>query len=70
MSHTYAHGNYGGQSLWCPILDGCNAVVNSPYSRIFGVPMSYFGFGRRSKQGIWLKDRGSSRTLNSDASQR
>src|SRR5437588_8502600 len=22
----------------------CNAVVNSPYSRVFGVPMSYFGF--------------------------
>jgi uncharacterized membrane protein len=39
-----AHGNYTGQSLWCPILDGCNAVVNSPYSRVFGVPMSYFGF--------------------------
>src|SRR6516164_2135400 len=27
-----------------PIIDGCNAVVNSPYSRVFGVPMSYFGF--------------------------
>src|SRR5207244_8545121 len=39
-----ANGNYTGQSLWCPILDGCNAVVNSPYSRVFGVPMSYFGF--------------------------
>src|SRR5262245_23867390 len=39
-----AHGNYTGQSLWCPILDGCNAVVNSPYSRVFGVPKSYFGF--------------------------
>jgi uncharacterized membrane protein len=39
-----AHGNYTGQSLWCPILDGCNAVVNSPYSRVFGVPISYFGF--------------------------
>src|SRR5262249_53507228 len=39
-----AHGNYTGQSLWCPILDGCNAVVNSPYSRVFGVPMSYLGF--------------------------
>jgi uncharacterized membrane protein len=39
-----AHGNYTGQALWCPILDGCNAVVNSPYSRVFGVPMSYFGF--------------------------
>src|ERR1700758_3978216 len=40
----FAHGNYTGQSLWCPILDGCNAVVNSPYSRVLGVPMSYFGF--------------------------
>src|SRR6266702_7096856 len=39
-----AHGNYTGQPLWCPVLDGCNAVVNSPYSRVFGVPMSYFGF--------------------------
>ena len=36
--------NYTGQPLWCPIIDGCNVVVNSPYSRIFGVPMSYFGF--------------------------
>jgi uncharacterized membrane protein len=39
-----AHGNYTGQTLWCPILDGCNAVLNSPYSRVLGVPMSYFGF--------------------------
>ena len=39
-----ARGNYAGTQLWCPIIDGCNAVINSPYSRIFGVPMSYFGF--------------------------
>jgi uncharacterized membrane protein len=39
-----ARGNYTGAPLWCPILDGCNAVTNSPYSRVFGVPMSYFGF--------------------------
>jgi uncharacterized membrane protein len=39
-----AKGNYTGQPLWCPIIDGCNVVVNSPYSRVFGVPMSYFGF--------------------------
>jgi len=39
-----ARGNYTGQPLWCPIIDGCNVVVNSPYSRVFGVPMSYFGF--------------------------
>ena len=31
-------------TMICPIIDGCNAVVNSPYSRVFGVPMSYFGF--------------------------
>jgi uncharacterized membrane protein len=39
-----AHGNYSGAPLWCPILDGCNTVINSPYSRVFGVPMLYFGF--------------------------
>jgi uncharacterized membrane protein len=39
-----AKGNYTGQPLWCPIIDGCYFIVNSPYSRIFGVPMSYFGF--------------------------
>ena len=39
-----ARGNYTGAPLWCPILDGCNTVINSPYSRVFGVPMSYFGF--------------------------
>jgi uncharacterized membrane protein len=39
-----ARGNYTGQMLWCPIIDGCNTVINSPYSRVFGVPMSYFGF--------------------------
>ena len=26
------------------MIDGCNAVANSPYSRVFGVPMAYFGF--------------------------
>jgi uncharacterized membrane protein len=39
-----ARGSYTGAPLWCPVLDGCNTVVNSPYSRVFGVPMSYFGF--------------------------
>lgn len=39
-----ARGSYAGAPLWCPILDGCNTVINSPYSRVFGVPMSYFGF--------------------------
>ena len=39
-----ARGNYTGAPLWCPILDGCNTVISSPYSRVYGVPMSYFGF--------------------------
>src|SRR5689334_7500035 len=39
-----ARGNYTGAPLWCPILDGCNTVISSPYSRVFGVPMSYYGF--------------------------
>src|SRR6516165_8021417 len=39
-----AKGNYTGQPLWCPIIDGCNVVFNTPYSLVFGVPMSYFGF--------------------------
>ncbi len=38
-----AHGSYTGQPLWCPIIEGCNTVANSPYSRMFGVPISYFG---------------------------
>jgi uncharacterized membrane protein len=39
-----AHASYTGQPLWCPILEGCNTVLNSPYARVFGVPMSYYGF--------------------------
>jgi uncharacterized membrane protein len=39
-----AYGSYRGTQLWCPILDGCNTVINSPYSRVLGMPMSYFGF--------------------------
>jgi uncharacterized membrane protein len=35
---------YTGQLLWCPPpIDGCNTVANSPYARIFGVPVGYFG---------------------------
>jgi uncharacterized membrane protein len=35
---------YAGQLLWCPPpIDGCNVVANSPYARIFGVPLGYFG---------------------------
>jgi uncharacterized membrane protein len=35
---------YTGQLLWCPPpIDGCNIVANSPYARIFDVPLGYFG---------------------------
>ena len=35
---------YSGQLLWCPPpIDGCNVVANSPYARIFGVPLGYLG---------------------------
>jgi uncharacterized membrane protein len=33
-----------GQLLWCPPpIDGCNIVASSPYARIVGVPLGYFG---------------------------
>ena len=33
-----------GQLLWCPPpIDGCNTVANSPYARVFGVPLGYIG---------------------------
>jgi uncharacterized membrane protein len=38
-----ARASYTGQALWCPIVEGCNAVAQSPYARIFGVPLPYFG---------------------------
>ena len=35
---------YNGQPLWCPPpIDGCNTVANSPYARVFGVPLGYLG---------------------------
>jgi len=35
---------YNGQQLWCPPpIDGCNTVANSPYARVFGVPLGYLG---------------------------
>jgi uncharacterized membrane protein len=33
---------YNGQALWCPI-SGCNEVASSPYARILGLPVGYFG---------------------------
>ena len=35
---------HAGQLLWCPPpIDGCNIVADSPYARIFGLPLGYFG---------------------------
>ena len=35
---------YNGQALWCPPpIDGCNEVANSPYARIYGLPVAYYG---------------------------
>lgn len=38
-----AHASYTGQLMWCPIVEGCNTVAQSPYARIVGVPVSYVG---------------------------
>lgn len=39
-----AWATYTGSSLSCGILDGCNTVAQSEYSRLLGVPLSYLGF--------------------------
>jgi uncharacterized membrane protein len=38
-----ARASYTGQPLYEPLIEGANTVLNSPYARIFGVPLSYFG---------------------------
>ncbi|MBI5401694.1 vitamin K epoxide reductase family protein [Candidatus Wolfebacteria bacterium] len=32
-----------GSPITCYIFKGCEAVTNSPYSLIFGIPLSFFG---------------------------
>ena len=35
---------YNGGLLWCPPpIDGCNEVAASPYARILGLPVGYYG---------------------------
>lgn len=34
---------YMGESLSCGLLEGCNIVAQSPYAKVFGVPLSLFG---------------------------
>jgi uncharacterized membrane protein len=39
-----AYQLYNGQTLWCPPpINGCNEVANSPYARIYNLPVGYFG---------------------------
>src|SRR5665811_1460860 len=39
-----AYELYNGQTLWCPPpINGCNEVANSPYARIYGLPVGYYG---------------------------
>lgn len=39
-----AHAALTGSPLNCAILDGCNTVAQSPYSKVFGIPLAIFGF--------------------------
>src|ERR1700693_2234629 len=35
---------YNAQPLWCPPpINGCNEVANSPYARIYNLPVGYYG---------------------------
>jgi len=35
---------YTSQPLWCPPpIDGCNVVAASPYARMLGLPVGYYG---------------------------
>ncbi len=35
---------FHGQRLWCPPpFNGCNIVAMSPYARVLGIPLGYFG---------------------------
>jgi uncharacterized membrane protein len=39
-----AYSLYNGQLMWCPPpINGCNEVANSPYARIFNLPVGYYG---------------------------
>jgi len=39
-----AYSIYNVQALWCPPpINGCNEVANSPYARIYNLPVGYFG---------------------------
>jgi uncharacterized membrane protein len=35
--------HFTGESVRCTVTSGCDVVLSSPYSQIFGVPLSLFG---------------------------
>ncbi|MEK7613686.1 MAG: vitamin K epoxide reductase family protein [Patescibacteria group bacterium] len=44
VNATYlAYTSFAGISPLCTIISGCDLVAASPYSRVFGVPLSLFG---------------------------
>ena len=44
VAYYDAYSLYNGQQLWCPPpINGCNQVANSPYARIYNLPVGYFG---------------------------
>jgi len=44
VAYYDAYSLYNGQQLWCPPpINGCNQVANSPYARIYNLPVVYFG---------------------------
>ena len=44
VAYYDAYSLYNGQQLWCPPpINGCNEVANSPYARIYNLPVGYFG---------------------------
>jgi uncharacterized membrane protein len=38
-----AQASYTGRTMWCILFDGCNVVAQSPYARLFGIPLSFLG---------------------------
>jgi len=44
VAYYDSYSLYNGQQLWCPPpINGCNQVANSPYARIYNLPVGYFG---------------------------
>jgi uncharacterized membrane protein len=44
VAYYDAYSLYNEQQLWCPSpINGCNEVANSPYARIYNLPVGYFG---------------------------